>query len=139
MGLAEFLADRYARRRVVATGFSRGGLGVLQLISAYPDLIEAWGAVDPQPPRDSEEINAIISSPALRARGWLRYGEYRNRSDVWKTFSSMLCDRLPEENRDTAELSHGQMAVEAYGGSPLTSGGSKKNLYDFLGLKFDFQ
>jgi hypothetical protein len=29
--------------------------------------------------------------------------------------------------------------VEAYGGSPLTSGGSKKNLYDFLGLKFDFQ
>src|SRR6516225_1085668 len=40
-GLAEFLAERYAKRRVVATGFSRGGLGVLQLISAYPDLVQA--------------------------------------------------------------------------------------------------
>jgi pimeloyl-ACP methyl ester carboxylesterase len=137
MGLAEFLADRYAKRRVVATGFSRGGLGVLQLVSAYPDLVQAWGVVDPQPPRDRAETNAIISSPALAARGWLRYGEYRNRSDAWRTFSSLLCDRLPEENQDTAELPHGQMAVEAYCGAPLTPGGGKKNLYDFLGLKFE--
>jgi hypothetical protein len=48
----------------------------------------------------------------------------------------MLCDRLPEENRDTAELSHGQMSVEAYCGSSLTPS-AKKNLYDFLGLKFE--
>jgi pimeloyl-ACP methyl ester carboxylesterase len=136
MGLAEFLADRYARRRVVATGFSRGGLGVLQLISACPDLVQACGAVDPQPARDREEMNAILASPALDARAWLRYGEFRNRDDAWKSFSSRLIDRLPEGNRDTADLPHVEMAVQAYCGSPLTAGGSKRNLYDFLGLEF---
>jgi len=35
------------------------------------------------------------------------------------------------------ELSHDQMAVQAYGGSPLTAVHNKKNLYDFLGLKFE--
>nr|AWN00243.1 hypothetical protein [uncultured organism] len=137
MGLAEFLSERYARRRIVASGFSRGGLGVLQLVSACPDLVQAWGVVDPQPPRDREEMNFILSSPALGARGWLRYGEYRNRSDAWKRFSSMLCERLPEVNRHTTELPHDQMAVQAYCGSPLAAGDSKKNLYDFLELKFE--
>jgi predicted peptidase len=58
--LAEFLADRYAKQRVVATGFSRGGLGVLQLVSAYPDLAQAWAVVDPQPACDQAETNAIL-------------------------------------------------------------------------------
>jgi hypothetical protein len=49
----------------------------------------------------------------------------------------MLCDHLPEENRDTTELSHGQMAVQAYCGSPLSADRNKKNLYDFLELKFE--
>ena len=137
MRLAEFLSERYAMRRIVASGFSRGGLGILQLVSVRPDLVQAWGIVDPQPPRDREEMEAILTSPALGAQGWLRYGEYRNRNDAWKRFSSMLCERIPEGNRDIAELSHDQMAVQAYGGSPLTSGHNKKNLYDFLGLKFE--
>ncbi len=34
-------------------------------------------------------------------------------------------------------LAHGEMAVQAYCGSPLASGSGKKNLYDFLGLNFD--
>jgi len=89
MGLAEFLFERYGKRRIVASGFSRGGLGVLQLVSIRPDLLQAWGVVDPQPPRDREEMDAILSGEALGARGWLRYGEYRNRSDAWK--SSALC------------------------------------------------
>lgn len=136
-GLAEFLSDRYGERRLVATGFSRGGLGVLQLIGSYPDLVEAWGVVDPQPPRNREETDAILSSVARGTRGWLRYGEFRARNDAWKTFSSMLCDRLPDESRDIAELSHGEMAVQAYCGSRLAADCSKKNLYDFLGLKFE--
>ena len=37
------------------------------------------------------------------------------------------------------ELSHDQMAVQAYGGFPLTAVHNKKNLYDFLGLKFETQ
>lgn len=135
-GLGEFLAGRYAKRRVVATGFSRGGLGVLQLISAYPDLVQACGAVDPQPARDREEMDGILSSPALDARTWLRYGESRHRDEAWKNFSSLLHDRLPEGNRDTAEFSHVELAVEAYSGSRLAAGGNKKNLYDFLELEF---
>ena len=134
--LAEFLADRYAKQRVVATGFSRGGLGILQLISAYPDLIQAWAVVDPPPARDREETNAILPSPAVTERGWLRYGSFRNRDDTWKTFSSLLFDRFPEENRGLTELPHAEMAVEAYGGSPLSVGTGKKNLYGFLGLEF---
>jgi pimeloyl-ACP methyl ester carboxylesterase len=135
--LAEFLADRYAEQRVVATGFSRGGLGVLQLVSAYPDLVQAWAVVDPQPARDQAETNAILPSPAVAELGWLRYGFFRNRDDSWKAFSSLLFDRLPEENRDTAELAHVEMAVHAYRGSPLSAGAGKKNLYNFLGLKFE--
>ncbi len=135
--LAGFFSDRYPKRRVAATGFSRGGLGILQLIAAYPDLVQAWGVVDPQPPPGREETEIILSSLARGVPGWLRYGEFRNRSEAWKTFSSTLSDLLPEESRDTAELSHGEMAVKAYSGSPLTSGGRKKNLYDFLGLNFN--
>jgi hypothetical protein len=72
----------------------------------------------------------------VAARGWLRYGLFRHRNDAWKTFSSLLFDRLPEENRDTAELQHVELAVQAYLGSSLSEGIGKKNLYDFLGLKF---
>ena len=135
--LAEFLVDRYAKRRVIATGFSRGGLGILQLISAYPEVVQAWAVVDPQPARDQKELNAILPSPALAARGWLRYGSFRHRNETWKTFSSLLSDRFPEANRDTAELQHVEIAAEAYCGSLLSSGTGKKNLYDFLGLKFE--
>jgi pimeloyl-ACP methyl ester carboxylesterase len=134
--LGEFLADQYAKQRVVATGFSRGGLGVLQLVSAYPDLVQAWAVVDPQPARSQAETNAILPSPAVSAQGWVRYGFFRDRNDAWKTFSTLLLDRLPEQNRDTAELPHAEMAVQAYRGSSLGKDTGKKNLYDFLSLKF---
>jgi pimeloyl-ACP methyl ester carboxylesterase len=134
--LAEFLTDRYPKKRVVATGFSRGGLGVLQLVSAYPHLVQEWAVIDPQPARDQAEANAVLPSSAASERGWLRYGFFRNRNDSWKTFSALLFDRLPEENREMAELTHVEMAVQVYRGSPLGAGTGKKNLYDFLGLKF---
>jgi pimeloyl-ACP methyl ester carboxylesterase len=134
--IAEFLADRYAKERVVATGFSRGGLGVLQLVSSYPHLVQAWAVIDPQPARHQAELNAVLPTPAVSERGWLRYGLFRNRDDSWKIFSALLSDRLPEENRDIAELPHAEMAVEAYYGSSLSADTDKKNLYDFLGLKF---
>jgi pimeloyl-ACP methyl ester carboxylesterase len=135
IGLAEFLADRYAGRRIVATGFSRGGLGVLQLASASPDLVQGWAAVDPQPTRDEEETSLILRSPGFRAGGWLRYGLYRYRQG-WEKFSSRLLAELPTENCDTAELSHVEMAVEAYRGSSLSAQPHKKNIYEFLELKF---
>lgn len=135
--LAEFLTKRYMKRRIVATGFSRGGLGVLQLISAYPDLVQAWAVVDPQPARDQMETRAIFRDSFMGAKGWLRYGIYRNRNDAWKAFSSLLFDQLPEANRDTTELSHVEMAVQAYHGNSLSGDGNKKSLYDHLGLKFE--
>jgi pimeloyl-ACP methyl ester carboxylesterase len=137
-GLAKFLADRYAKWPIVATGFSRGGLGVLQLISAYPDLVQAWAVIDPQPARDPEETNAILPSRAMSANGWVRYGEYRNRSDAWSNFSSKLFESLPGENWGTAELSHVEMASQGYLGSPLASGAIKKNVYESLGVQFNF-
>jgi pimeloyl-ACP methyl ester carboxylesterase len=134
--LAKFLTDRFANRRVVASGFSRGGLGVLQMASAYPNLVQAWAVVDPQPARDQSETDVLIASPEMLARGWLRYGLYRNRNDNWKAFSSLLTAKLPDENRDNTELEHGDMALQAYSGSPLSTDVRKKNLYDFLGLEF---
>jgi pimeloyl-ACP methyl ester carboxylesterase len=135
--LAAFLVDRYPKKRVVATGFSRGGLGVLQLVSAYPDLVQAWAVVDPQPARDQAETNALLPGPSITGQGWLRYGFFRDRNEAWKTFSSRLLDRLPDQNRDTAELPHAEMAVQAYHGSSLSADSGKKNLYEFLGLKFE--
>jgi pimeloyl-ACP methyl ester carboxylesterase len=134
--LAKFLAKRYAKRRIVATGFSRGGLGVLQLVSTYPELVQAWAIVDPQPARDQAESSAIFRSSAVR-NGWVRYGNFRNRDDTWKASSSLLFDQLPEGNRDAVDLSHVEIAVQAYHGNPLSGDGRKKNLYDHLGLKFE--
>jgi pimeloyl-ACP methyl ester carboxylesterase len=134
-GLAKFLADRYTGRRIVATGFSRGGLGVLQLVSAYPDLIQKWAAVDPQPARDEEETSLIVRSPGFRRSGWLRYGIYRRR-EGWQSFSSRLVGDLPAENCDTAELSHVEIAVEAYRGSTLSADPHKKNMYEFFEVEF---
>ena len=135
--LANFLAKRYSKRRIVATGFSRGGLGVLQLVSTYPELVQAWAIVDPQPARDQAETSAIFRSPALNANGWVRYGIFRNRDNAWKASSSLLFDQLPEGTCDAVDLSHVEMAVQAYHGNPLSGDGRKKNLYDHLGLKFE--
>jgi pimeloyl-ACP methyl ester carboxylesterase len=135
--LANFLAKRYAKRRIVATGFSRGGLGVLQLVSTYPELVQAWAIVDPQPARDQAETSAIFRSPAVNANGWVRYGIFRNRDSAWKASSSLLFDQLPEGTCDAVDLSHVEMAVQAYHGNPLSGDGRKKNLYDHLRLKFE--
>jgi pimeloyl-ACP methyl ester carboxylesterase len=135
--LANFLGKRYSKRRIVATGFSRGGLGVLQLVSTYPELVQAWAIVDPQPARDQAETSAIFRSLAVNANGWVRYGIFRNRDNAWKASSSLLFDQLPEGTCDAVDLSHAEMAVQAYHGNPLSGDGRKKNLYDHLGLKFE--
>ena len=135
--LATFLTKRYAERRILATGFSRGGLGVLQLVSTYPELVQTWAVVDPQPARDQFEVIAILRNLAVNANGWIRYGNYRDRDDAWKASSSLLFDQLPEGNCDAVDLSHVEMAVQAYHGNPLSRDGSKMSLYDHLGLKFE--
>jgi pimeloyl-ACP methyl ester carboxylesterase len=135
-GIAEFLAKRFAKRRLVATGFSRGGLGVLRLIAAHPKLLQAWALVDPQPPRDGNTKAILAMTPAVAERGWLRYGRYR-KLDKWKAFSADLAAKLPAANRDTIDLEHVEMSLQAYNGAPLSAMARTQNLYDFLAVKFD--
>jgi pimeloyl-ACP methyl ester carboxylesterase len=71
--IAQQLLTRYAGRRIVAAGFSRGGLGVLQLLAHPSRLVSAWAIVDPQPPNAAED-QAIMSAVANSPAGWVRYG-----------------------------------------------------------------
>jgi pimeloyl-ACP methyl ester carboxylesterase len=112
-----FLKETFEGRRLVATGFSRGGLGVLQVLAAYPDLFERWAIVDPQPPHEQEAA------------------AYRQRSTQWTAFAQALEATVPEPNRDVTSLGHGEVALSAYAGDRL-SRAPKQNLYEFLGLQF---
>lgn len=131
--VGHFLKEAFEGRRLVATGFSRGGLGVLQVLAAYPDLFERWAIVDPQPPYEQEA--AAIIAAAARRPGWLRYGIYRERSAQWTAFAKALEATVPEPNRDVTSLGHGELALSAYAGDRL-SRAPKKNLYEFLGIQF---
>jgi len=136
-GLAVSLANRFANRRLAATGFSRGGLGVLQLMSVCPGLMKAWAVVDPQKARDEIEAAAILSGFEKGAAGWVRYGVFRNKDAGTTDFSSRLMAKLPDENCGVSERKHIEMALEAYGGSSLSDSPGRTNLYKFLGLEFD--
>jgi hypothetical protein len=133
--IAEFLgSERFAGCRLLATGFSRGGLGVLQLVSAFPNLISSWAVVDPQPSRNDGEESAILNSPAVGERGWVGYGDYRNRNAAWQRFRSALTSKIPTGNCGTTELSHPGMAFGVYSGIVVSNAG--KSLYEFLNLEF---
>jgi pimeloyl-ACP methyl ester carboxylesterase len=133
-GLAGFFSTgRFAGHRLMVTGFSRGGLGALQLVSAFPSLASAWAVVDSSPGRNDEEASAILSSPAMR-RGWVRYGADRRQNKAWRKFSSALAERIPPENYAETELSHTEMALAADCGQALSDSGN--NLYEFLKLEF---
>lgn len=131
--VGRFLKETFKGRRLVATGFSRGGLGVLQVLAAYPDLFDRWAIADPQPPHEHEAA-AIIAAAAKRP-GWLRYGSYRERSSQWTAFAKLLEATVPEPNRDVTSRGHGEVALSAYAGESLSSA-PKQNLYEFLGIQF---
>jgi poly(3-hydroxybutyrate) depolymerase len=64
--VSQWIRVNYSRRRVLATGFSRGGLGVLQLLVVDPELVERWSVIDPQPPDDAREMVAVLAAAARR-------------------------------------------------------------------------
>ena len=76
----------------------------------------------------------ILNSPAIGARGWVRYGVYGTQNEARRKFSSDLAAKIPHENYAVTELSHPEMALAAYGGSALSD--SRNNLYEFLNLEF---
>ena len=133
MHVVEALAARFPKHRMLACGFSRGGLGVLQFLAACPDAFHAWAAIDPQPAAGAE-LDAILRCPKL-GRGWLRFGKYRGRSPAWTSFADALEKRVPSQNRDTADLDHAEIALRAFSGDRLSST-SKQNLYEFMELKY---
>jgi predicted peptidase len=51
--LHNYLLTHFPQRKILATGFSRGELGVLQLLQSFPQTVSKWAVVDPQPGSDS--------------------------------------------------------------------------------------
>jgi pimeloyl-ACP methyl ester carboxylesterase len=126
--LGAVLKSTYAGRPILAAGFSRGGLGVLQLMHAHPDLVERWALVDPQRADSAGEQAAITPGEAERARGWLRFGKELERN---LPFAKHLAAVLPPANANFVNLKHTELAQEAFQGNPLKGA---LDIYTFLGL-----
>lgn len=128
--LCRFLTARFGQKRILATGFSRGGLGVLQLLQECQNLISKWAIVDPQRAADDAEENRLLPEPHPDARGWLRYGEGIPKN---KPFSDRLKNHLLKGNAEFVGLGHGDLALAAYKGERLDGA---QSLYEFLDLKY---
>lgn len=127
--LSSFLRTQFAGKRIMGTGFSRGGLGLLQLMHADSELLQAWAIVDPQRAKEEDEAALLAMSDTLR-RGWLRYGGLADS----KPFAERLSRHLATGNsQEVREIGHGDLAMAAYAGDTL---GGSEDLYTFLGLDF---
>jgi pimeloyl-ACP methyl ester carboxylesterase len=128
--IGAFLERTYPDRTKVAIGFSRGGLGVVQLTARYPGLLKRWAIVDPQRPADKHEQQAILPRGTQGAECWLRYGNQLTKNTP---FSEFLVQNLPESDAKFLDMQHVELALQAFGGERL---GGKRDLYGFLGLSF---
>jgi len=122
--LAEQLAKRYAGRTILATGFSRGGRGVLQLMAAKPGLVSRWAVVDPQPPDAGDEDAKIMAAIDAHPDGWVRYGP---RYPAMRAFGDRLRQRLGG-HAQFADQDHVPLAIAAHTGDGLGGVG----MYEFL-------
>lgn len=122
--LCRYLAARFGERKILATGFSRGGLGVLQLLQACPQLVSKWAVVDPQPG------SGVFPERSPEPNGWLTYGP---QISVIQAFSEQLGQYLESRNVRPTNYNHAELALKAYEGDRL---GGVENIYDFLGLKY---
>ena len=128
--MGTFLKATYPGRPILATGFSRGGLGVLQLVGAHPGMIERWAIVDPQSAASAEEQDAITPAKADANNGWLRFGDQIKKNTP---FSRHIASALPPDSSRFVDLGHVELALKAFGGSALEG---DQDLYAFLGLSF---
>jgi pimeloyl-ACP methyl ester carboxylesterase len=128
--IGDFIESHFRKRRVLATGFSRGGLGVLQLMSAHPDLVRRWAIVDPQRAENDTEQQALVPPASKRETGWLRFGKGIPKNTP---FSEQIAQLLPPENVHFIDMPHGDMALAAFDGDRL---GGATSLYEFLGLDY---
>ncbi|MGH8660016.1 MAG: hypothetical protein ACREV4_16505 [Gammaproteobacteria bacterium] len=128
--LCRYLAEHFPEQEILATGFSRGGLGALQLIHHCPQRIKKWAIVDPQRAQDEEEENNLLSSITSEASGWLRYGKGIPHN---LPFAEKLATHLPRERVGLVDLGHCELAVAAYQGEKLDA---DESVYEFLGLEY---
>jgi pimeloyl-ACP methyl ester carboxylesterase len=122
--ISDYLSANFSQRKILATGFSRGGLGVLQLLRASPQTVSKWAVVDPQPG------DGVLPTGSSAPNGWLAYGtEY----DSIQAFSQQLSKCLKGENSHFTNYNHPEVALKAYEGAKLGGG---KTIYEFLGLEY---
>ncbi len=122
----ESFVNTFAKNRpIYATGFSRGGLGVLDLVQRQRLRLKKWALVDPQPMPKW----AGLKTPGHM--GWLAFGNGHPRI---LNFSMELSKSLDVRNvRRTTGLSHIELARRAYEGDSF---GGRGHLYDFLGIRY---
>lgn len=125
--MARVLRIDFRGRTLLACGFSRGGLGVLQLLSHAPEITK-WAIVDPQHPAASDEP-AVLAAVGSMESGWVRYGP---RHDTIKEFGDRLAARATANRVCFVEMSHGEMALAAFSGDRL---GGIDALYEHVGLQ----
>ncbi len=128
--LCQYLAEHFPEQEIFATGFSRGGLGVLQLIRMCPQRIGKWAIVDPQRAKDEEEEKKLLSMTSRDAHGWLRYGKGIPQN---LPFAEKLSRRLLDKRVRFIDLGHCELAVAAYQGEKLEG---SESVYEFLGLEY---
>ena len=129
--IGDHIKEKYADRNVLATGFSRGGLGVLQLMDAHPGLVDRWAIVDPQRAADDAEHDALMPAANDAANGWLRFGDAIQENTP---LSRNVAENLPEDNTRFVDLDHTAIAVAAFTGDRLDG---PQHFYEFLGVDFD--
>ncbi|MGH8580285.1 MAG: hypothetical protein ACREVK_09285 [Gammaproteobacteria bacterium] len=128
--LCRYLAERFPEQEILATGFSRGGLGVLQFIHGCSQYIKKWAIVDPQRAQDEQEEEKLLSVIASEATGWLRYGKGIPHN---LPFAEKLATHLPHGRVGFVDLGHCELAVASYQGEKLDG---DESVYEFLGLKY---
>ncbi len=124
--IKEFLRSRFNGHRILATGFSRGGLGVLQFILKFPNRVSRWAIIDPQPHPDG----ATKLTPEQCTAGWMRYG---NQYAAIKNFGDAFRHRLGDAP-DCRNMLHAPLARAAYGEKNAEVLGGKYSVYGWLGV-----
>jgi pimeloyl-ACP methyl ester carboxylesterase len=112
------------RGRLVGTGFSRGGRGIMQLVAHAPGLLSRWAAVDPA--SVSAEVMKKLDDTNAFDHGWAAFGTYEpdrvahpDAHRMWMQGRADLKQRLPAARFVETRLDHVSLSAAAYGDPKL--------------------
>ena len=132
--VVQFLQNNFEGHKILATGFSRGGLGVLHFIKLlreckqFPEGVSQWAIVDPQ--AHPAGANGLRLSPEECATGWMRYGTQYTEIVA---FGNLLYPKLGDAP-ECLNMKHGALARAAYHEANVLDG--KHSLYKWLNVSF---